>query len=73
MIEIPSVGGRPARPLERAVLVEIIEARIKETFLLVGRQVARAGYETLASSGVVLTGGAASLPGIQETAEIPAT
>lgn len=69
IVEIPSVGGRAARPLERAVLVEIIEARIKETFLLVGRQVARAGYETLASSGVVLTGGAASLPGIQETAE----
>lgn len=69
VVEIPSVGGRPARPLDRSVLVEIIEPRVQEILFLVQRTIRRGGYEDLAAAGVVLTGGTAEMRGVQETAE----
>jgi hypothetical protein len=68
-IEVPSVGGRPARRLSRRVLCEIIEPRVEEMFLLVRRELAKAGYEDLLASGAVLTGGATIMTGMPELAE----
>lgn len=68
-IEVPSVGGRPARRLSRRVLCEIIEPRVEEIFLLVRRELAKAGYEDLLASGAVLTGGATIMTGMPELAE----
>jgi hypothetical protein len=69
IIEVPSVGGRPPRVLSKLVLAEIIEPRIVEMFGLIQREIIRAGCEDLLTSGAVLTGGSANLPGIAQVAE----
>ncbi|MBL4888619.1 MAG: cell division protein FtsA [Candidatus Lindowbacteria bacterium] len=69
VIEVPSVGGRKAKSLPRSVLVEIIQPRMEEIFLLLSREIKKTGYEDLVAGGVVLTGGAAAMEGVQELAE----
>jgi cell division protein FtsA len=69
MIEVPSVGGRRSRNLSRQILAEIIEPRMEEIFTLVHREILKSGYENLIPSGVVLTGGTASLEGLPELVE----
>lgn len=68
-LDVPSVGGREPRVLSRHILAEIIEPRVEEVLTLVSRELARAGVDGLLSSGVVLTGGTASLDGIARLAE----
>ncbi|MBW2708918.1 MAG: cell division protein FtsA [Deltaproteobacteria bacterium] len=68
-IEVPGVGGRKPRTLSRQILGEILEPRVEEIFTLIHRELVQSGYEDLASSGVVVTGGSAELPGISEMAE----
>ena len=68
-IEVPSVGGRRSRVLSRQILAEIIEPRMEEIFTLVHREIVKVGYENLIPSGVVLTGGTASLEGLPELVE----
>lgn len=69
MIEVPSVGGRKPRTVSRQILAEIIEPRVEEVMTLVNREVMKAGFEDVVASGVVLTGGSASLDGMTEIAE----
>ncbi|MDR2261213.1 MAG: cell division protein FtsA [Azoarcus sp.] len=69
MIEVPSVGDRPARLLARQTLADVIEPRVSEIFDLVVAELRRSGYEELLSSGIVLTGGAALMPGMAELGE----
>ncbi len=69
MIEVASVGGRKARQLSRAILAEILEPRLEEIFVLVKKEIQKTGYEDLLASGVVVTGGSATLPGTLELAE----
>jgi cell division protein FtsA len=68
-IEVPSVGGRSPRIVARQVLVDIMMPRMEEIFEQVRKEIARAGYEELLASGIVLTGGATSLEGTTELAE----
>ncbi len=68
-IEVPGVGGRKPRTLSRQILGEILEPRVEEIFTLIYQDLVRSGYDDLASSGVVVTGGSAELPGISEMAE----
>ena len=65
---IPGVGGRPARPIKRSRLTEIIRPRMTEVFGMVKDQLDRSGYLKLLSGGAVLTGGGALLPGAAELA-----
>jgi cell division protein FtsA len=69
IIEVPSVGGRPPRVLSKMLLAEIIEPRASELFALIQREIIKAGCEDMLTSGVVITGGSASLPGIAQVAE----
>ncbi|MDO8446087.1 MAG: cell division protein FtsA [Deltaproteobacteria bacterium] len=69
MIEVPSVGGRKPRTVSRQILAEIIEPRVEEIITLVNRELMKAGFEDVVASGVVLTGGSASLEGMAEIAE----
>jgi cell division protein FtsA len=69
MLEIPSVGGQPARPLSRYTLCEILQPRAEEIFCQIQNEIQTVGYERQISSGVVLTGGGSLLPGIPEIAE----
>jgi len=68
-LEVPSTGGRAARILSKLVLADIIEPRITEIFGLIQRELVKAGCQDLLTSGLVLTGGTAHLPGIQHIAE----
>lgn len=69
IIEVPSVGGRAPRVLSKLVLAEIIEPRASEMFSLIHKEIVKAGCQDLLTSGVVITGGSASLPGITQIAE----
>lgn len=68
-LEVPSTGGRTPRVLSRLVLSEIIEPRVTEIFSLVQKDLVKSGMEELLTSGLVLTGGTASLSGIRQVAE----
>src|SRR5204863_419022 len=68
-IEVPSVGGRAPRVLNRRILCEIIEPRVEELFQLIHREIQKAGQEDLLASGAVLTGGTTNLHGMPELAE----
>ncbi len=68
-IEVPGVGGRKPRVLSRQILGEILEPRVEEIFTLIYGELVRSEYENAISSGVVVTGGSAELPGVPELAE----
>jgi len=68
-IEVPGVGGRKSRVLSRQILGEILEPRVEEIFTLIYGELVRSEYENAISSGVVITGGSAELPGVPELAE----
>lgn len=68
-IEVPSVGGRPARTMSRHTLAEVVEPRYHELFELVLEEVRASGLEEQIAAGLVLTGGAAKIEGATEFAE----
>jgi cell division protein FtsA len=68
-IEVPGLGDRGPRQLSRQALAAVIEPRVEELFALVHQVIRESGYEELLSSGVVITGGTALLPGVVELAE----
>jgi cell division protein FtsA len=68
-IEVPGMGGRKPRKLQRQILGEILEPRMEEIFTLIKREVFRAGMENVITSGIVLTGGTSLLEGVTDIAE----
>jgi cell division protein FtsA len=68
-IEVPGVGDREARSMSRQALAAVIEPRVEELLSLVRQVVRESGMEDLVSSGIVLTGGTALMPGVVELAE----
>jgi cell division protein FtsA len=68
-LEVPGLGDRAPRMLSRQALAGVIEPRVEEIFSLVHQVIRESGYEELLSSGIVLTGGAAVMPGMVELAE----
>ena len=68
-LEVPGLGDRAPRFLSRQALAGVIEPRVEEIFSLVHQVIRDSGYEELLSSGVVLTGGAAVMPGMVELGE----
>jgi len=68
-IEVPSVGGRPARSMSRHTLAEVVEPRYHELFELIQEEIRGAGLEDQIAAGYVLTGGTAKMEGVVEFAE----
>jgi cell division protein FtsA len=68
-IEVPGVGGRKPRVLSRQILGEILEPRLEEIFSLIYGELSKSGCDDVISSGVVVTGGSAELPGVTEMVE----
>ncbi len=68
-IEVPGLGDRAPRQLNRQALAGVIEPRVEEIFSLVHQVIRGSGYEELLSSGIVLTGGSAVMPGMVELGE----
>lgn len=69
VIEIPSVGERAPRTIQKRALAEIIEPRVEELFRFVLKELRNAKCDDILTAGAVLTGGAASLDGMPEVAE----
>lgn len=69
VIEVPNVGGRKPTQLPRQVLAEIIEPRMEEIFFLVKDDLDQKDFKDVITGGVVLTGGASLLQGIEKVAE----
>jgi cell division protein FtsA len=61
--------GRDAREAPRKFVNEILESRTVELFEMVRAELERAGMQRALSSGLVISGGGALLPGICDVAE----
>jgi len=68
-VEVPGLGDRGPRMLSRQALAGVIEPRVEEIFSLVLQVISESGYEEVLSSGIVLTGGSAIMPGMVELGE----
>ena len=68
-VEVPGLGDRPPRTLSRQALAGVIEPRVEEIFALVQQVIRDSGFEEVLSSGIVLTGGSAVMPGMIELGE----
>ncbi len=68
-IEVQDVGGRPPRMLSRHELAGIIEPRAEEFFDYAIKEIRKADYADMLSSGIVLTGGSSVMKGMVEIAE----
>ncbi|MEN9902383.1 MAG: cell division protein FtsA [Pseudomonadota bacterium] len=69
VIEVAGVDDRPSRKLSRRALADVIQPRVEELFEIVQAELRRSGYENVLSSGIVLTGGSAAMPGMIELGE----
>ena len=68
-VEVPGIGGRPPQRLSQRALAEVIEPRALEVLRLARAEIERAGCGGLLTSGIVLTGGGATLRGLVDLAE----
>ena len=69
VIDVAGVDDRPSRKLSRRALADVIQPRVEELFELVQGELRRASYADVLSSGIVLTGGSAVMPGMIELGE----
>jgi cell division protein FtsA len=67
-LEVVSAGSGERLRLPRAILGEIIEARMSELFEMARQSIEEAGIQNRLAGGVILTGGGALLPGAAELA-----
>jgi cell division protein FtsA len=68
-VEVPGLGDRGPRMLSRQALAGVIEPRVEEIFSLVQQVIRESGYEEVLSSGIVIAGGSAVMPGMVELGE----
>jgi cell division protein FtsA len=66
-VQAKTFGGE-GEEVSRRQLCEIMEARLEEICTLVATEIERAGYGGLLPAGMVLTGGTAETPGMEELA-----
>jgi cell division protein FtsA len=64
-VTVTQLGSSEARPMQRRVLCEIIESRMREVASLVRRQIEQSGARALPPA-IVVTGGGSQLPGVAE-------
>jgi cell division protein FtsA len=70
MVEVASLGDRPPRVLPRRVLSAILQDRAEDLLRAIARDISDSGCAERLTAGVVLTGGGAMLPGMEELAEL---
>jgi cell division ATPase FtsA len=68
-LEVVSAGSGERLRLPRAILGEIIEARMSELFEMSRAAIETAGVQNRLAGGVILTGGGALLPGATDLAQ----
>ena len=69
MVEIDTFGADRQKTVSRRRLTEILQARVEEILEMIYMDVRRAGYDEMLAAGLVLSGGSASLPGMDLLAE----
>lgn len=70
-VEVRQIGQNHPRHLQRSVLYEIVESRMREIANLVRAQIERSGLYGMLPGGVILTGGSSQLNGtVQLFAEV---
>jgi len=69
MVELEAFGGQRHKEVSRRRVAEILQARVEEILEMIYIDAKRAGFDEMVAAGLVLTGGSASLPGIDELAE----
>ncbi len=69
LIQVPGVGGRKPREISRAVLSGIIQPRMSEMLALAMREMEKSNIVDYLGAGIVFTGGASMLEGLEELAE----
>jgi cell division protein FtsA len=73
LLKVPLVGEddeESANEVPKSMLVQIIQARVEETFELVRSHLEASGFGKIAGRRVVLTGGASQLEGVRDLAEL---
>lgn len=73
LLKVPLVGEDDedsANEVPKSMLVQIIQARLEETFELVRSHLEASGFGKAAGRRVVLTGGASQLEGVRDLAEL---
>jgi cell division protein FtsA len=69
MIEVPGVDGREPRQLSVSTLAEVLHSRVEELYELILEELRRSGMEQVIASGVVITGGASLMKGMEALGE----
>ena len=67
-IIVPGMGGRAPFPIPRSQILEIIEPRMRETFVMIKQKLDKIAVSRPLGGGVVLTGGGAKLLGVADLA-----
>jgi len=62
-VEVHQLGQPVARPMQRRVLCEIIQSRMREIATMAAREIEKSEFGSILPGGFVLTGGGAALPG----------
>lgn len=68
-VDVMQLGQSRPRPMQRRVLCEIIESRMRELAGMVRRHIEQSGYYGVLPAGVVLTGGGSLLAGTDKLFE----
>ena len=68
LIPVETFAAGQTADVPQGLVTRILEARVEQIFGLVAAEIKRSGYDGLLPAGMVLTGGAARLPGIAEMA-----
>ena len=71
-IDVPMMGEQNSKSdqqITRSLLINIIQARLEETFEMVRQGLADSGVDAARCRRVILTGGASLMPGVQDLAQ----
>ena len=69
IVEVPGVGDRPPRSIQKYTLVEVMSLRYQEIFNFVNEKILQSGFEEKIPAGIVLTGGSSKSEGLADLAE----
>ena len=68
-VTVDGVGGRPPQKVSRAIIAEILEARVEEILTLAQMELDQASQGPSLAGGVVITGGSSLIEGMEDMAE----
>ena len=69
VISLKGIAGREERILEKKLLAEVVDARFREIFHLINKDITESGYRPSIGAGLVLTGGSSLMRGLDRLAE----